>query len=374
MSYRLLLPLVVAFAAPVETGFAARALAAETYRVSDPITHDNLTVYLLHGTSTPGPVPLTLSEALAKGAVTVHETGSVNQLQIENTGSEDIFVQAGDIVKGGRQDRVLTVSLIIQGNSGKVPIAAYCVEHGRWTSRGLEDAKRFATSDKAVPSRAAKMAMMAPAAPRQPQQPALGPRTGGNGPTDATEASARRALGLGQSAGPSRQSEVWASVAAVQDKLSRNLDTNVQAAASASSLQLTLENEKLAKARADYIAALKAKGESGDDIVGFAFAINGRLNSAEVYPSNGLFRKMWPKLLDASATEAIGEKNQQPSAAVPQPADVLAFLDTAEKGKASETRELIGKLVVEARDAPKAVYLETRQPSGAIVHRSYLAK
>ncbi len=55
--------------------------------------------------------------------------------------------------------------------------------------------------------------------------------------------------------------------------------------------------------------ALKAKGEAGDDIVGYVFAVNGKLNSADVYPSNGLFRKMWGKLLTASAIEAIGHRN-----------------------------------------------------------------
>ena len=40
--------------------------------------HENLAVYFLHGPSTPGPVPLTLAEALAKGKVRVIETGNVN--------------------------------------------------------------------------------------------------------------------------------------------------------------------------------------------------------------------------------------------------------------------------------------------------------
>ena len=55
--------------------------------------------------------------------------------------------------------------------------------------------------------------------------------------------------------------------------------------------------------------ALEQAGEKDDDVVGYVFAVNGKLNSADVYPSNGLFRKMWPKLLQASVTEAIGEKN-----------------------------------------------------------------
>ena len=45
--------------------------------------------------------------------------GRVNELQIENTGVEQVFIQAGDIVKGGKQDRVLTVSFLLPANSGR---------------------------------------------------------------------------------------------------------------------------------------------------------------------------------------------------------------------------------------------------------------
>jgi len=59
---------------------------------------------------------------------------SVNALTVENTGKDEVFVQAGDIVKGGQQDRVLSVDLLLPPRSGEVTIAAFCVEHGRWHS------------------------------------------------------------------------------------------------------------------------------------------------------------------------------------------------------------------------------------------------
>ena len=109
---------------------------ADDYRVSGPVVHENLAIYLIHGKSAPGTVPLTLDEALAKRVVKVHETGNVNQLQIENLGSEEVFVQSGDIVKGGQQDRVLSVSLVLPPKSGRINIASFCVEQGRWSARG----------------------------------------------------------------------------------------------------------------------------------------------------------------------------------------------------------------------------------------------
>ena len=145
--------------------FGATLFAADAARVSGPIVHDNLAIYLVHGAATGGAVPLTLQEAMAKGTVKVHETGSVNELTVENVGSDEVFVQAGDIVKGGRQDRVLSVDLLLPPRSGQVSIAAFCVEHGRWSGRGKEDRRQFASAAAAMPSRKAKVAMRAYVAP-----------------------------------------------------------------------------------------------------------------------------------------------------------------------------------------------------------------
>jgi len=352
------------------TALAASSLAflslgstprADEYRVSGPVVHDNLAIYLVHGKSAAGPVPLTLTEALAKSAVKVHETGNVNELHIENLGNDEVFVQAGDIVKGGQQDRVLTVSLILPQKSGRIPIASFCVEQGRWSARGKEDVKTFATASAVVPSRKAKIAMRAPVA-APPVDPA---------PVGHTRRSDIRAAYAGSDTS-SRQQEVWRSVRQVQDGLSSNLGTTVNAAASQSSLQLALENEKLKDAQAAYLSALQRAGEKESDVVGYVFAINGKLNSAEIYPSNGLFRKMWPKLLQASVTEAIGHKNAD-SDPTPSSDVAMAFLDEAAKGKASE-KPLPASVQLEVRDGDKALYFETRRASGAWVHRSYLAK
>ena len=151
-----------ATAAALGSALPMRRAATGDYRVSGPFVHDNLAIYLVHGTADTGPVPLTLQEALAKGSVRVHETGNVNQLDIENLAGEEVFVQSGDIVKGGQQDRVLMVSLLLPPRSGRVAIASFCVEQGRWSARGKEDVKTFASAASALPSRKAKMAIKAP--------------------------------------------------------------------------------------------------------------------------------------------------------------------------------------------------------------------
>ena len=116
MRYRAFLHLVASVL--VSLPFVASAFADAGIQVSGPIVHDNLAIYLVHGSGGGGGVPLTLQEALAKGVVKVHETGSVNALTVENTGKDEVFVQAGDIVKGGQQDRVLSVDLLLPPRSG----------------------------------------------------------------------------------------------------------------------------------------------------------------------------------------------------------------------------------------------------------------
>ncbi len=336
-----------ATAAALWLGFADAAAATGDYRVSGPFVHDNLAIYLVHGTAAPGPVPLTLQEALAKGSVRVHETGNVNQLDIENLAGEEVFVQSGDIVKGGQQDRVLMVSLLLPPRSGRVAIASFCVEQGRWSARGKEDVKTFASAASALPSRKAKMAIKAP--------------------TPVAEEAAGRRASTGN-----RQQAVWESVASVQQQLTRSLGASVAAPQSRSSLQLSLENAKLKDAQAGYLTALRPVGEKEDDVIGYVFAINGKLNSAEIYPSNALFRKMWAKLLDANATEAIGEKTA--GGAAPPSIDVVtAFLAASERGEKSE-KQLPNEVRLETRDSEGALYLETRRRDGGWVHRSYLAK
>ncbi|MEQ1713626.1 MAG: DUF6569 family protein, partial [Hyphomicrobium sp.] len=393
--------------ATAETGSAT---AAPAERISGPHVHENLAIYFVHGPSAPGAVPLTLAEALDNAAVEVRETGTVNTLEIENTSDHDVYIQSGDIVKGGKQDRVLTMSLLLPPKSGRVPIGSFCVEQGRWAARGKEDVKAFTSAREAMPSREAKLAMNRPkVAPAPLPVAGRGPVQQGRVPSYTEQQTANAAQQRGDTlsgaaqqrgdtlsgaaqqrgdtlsgaaqqrgdyaSGSSRQSDVWAEVAKTQAKLAAGLTTaSVAAPESKSSLQLTLEHQKLKEARAAYLAALSGAAKAEGDIVGYVFAVNGKLNSADIYPSNGLFQKMWPKLLNASITEAIGERSaSEAKAAAPVPTAVQTFLDAAEKGKSQENA--FGKLMKqEIREADAALYVEARKASGGFVHRNYIAK
>ena len=336
------------------------AVAGDGVNLSGPIVHANLAVYLVHGANAEGAVPISLQEALAGGQVKVLETGSVNELTVENVGDNEVFVQAGDIVKGGQQDRVLSLDLLLPPHSGKVSLAAFCVEAGRWTARGAEDAKEFSAAMASMPSPEANRAMRlyAMSAPSALPVAQLSP--------------VLSSANLGAAAMAERQAQIWANVQKTQDRLSHSLGAAVAAPASPSSLELSLENDRLKAVQAEYTGALQNAGETGDDVVGYVFAVNGKIVGGDSYRSNALFRKMWPKLLTAAVTEAIAEKDA-PGAAAPSLAAVHDFLAAAERAPQS-VRKLNASVSLATRDGDGALYAETQRGDGAWVHRNYLAK
>src|SRR5216684_8131386 len=131
----------------------------DEYRLEGPFTQGNLTVFLVHGKDKiKGQTFITLQEALVQKKVIVRETREVNELSIENLSSEEVYVQSGDIVKGGQQDRMLVVDLILPPRSGKIPISAFCVENGRWSQRGSEQVTTFTSSSNVIAGRDLKLA------------------------------------------------------------------------------------------------------------------------------------------------------------------------------------------------------------------------
>ena len=289
-------------------GFAFTVSTAEAKvgTLSGPFTHNNLQVFLVHGdTQLEERRYATLSEALEKDFVVVKETGNVQELTIENRSKTvTVFLNAGDIVKGGRQDRTVRDDLILPPQSGPVPFEAFCVEHGRWTRRGDESPTAFSANTKALSSRKEKLAA----------------RYG------------------------SSQSEVWSGVAEQQLKLNENVSrmagksVDLRSPTSESSLQLTLENKDLNTVKGKYLDKLHRLLDGKTDVLGFVYVINGEINTAEVYNNKTLFRALWPKLLDAAVTEAITECNTDRPFRQVQPGEVKAFFETALSGSVSDRR------------------------------------
>lgn len=124
-------------------------------KISGPFTYSNLSIFLIHGKdSITNRQFLTLNEALEQKKIIVHETSNVNMLAVENTSDDvEIFIQSGDIVKGGRQDRLISHDMLVPKKSGKMPIPSFCVEAGRWSQRGEESSVNFASTLSHCPPR-----------------------------------------------------------------------------------------------------------------------------------------------------------------------------------------------------------------------------
>jgi len=304
------------------------------YKVTGPQTHENLAVFLIHGPSRSTRQLLTLQEAIAQKKVVVYETRNVNQLAIENVSDDDVFIESGDIVKGGQQDRTLKDDFILPTKSGKVEISSFCVEHGRWTQRGHESAATFGSANDMVATKELKMAVRVQA----------------------------------------DQAKVWNQVAEAQAKLSASAGAPARAAASPTSFAMTMQTEVVQKSTGGYIRNLAGLIDGKNDVVGYAFAINGKINSAEIYASHELFAKLWPKLLKASAVEAVSEYQPKAKFTSATIGMVTATLKDGESGQAS-ARELNARTKVEKKETPKTVLFETRdRASDAWLHRTYLSK
>lgn len=60
-------------------------------------------------------------------------SGTVNTLVAANNSTDTIFIMAGEVVKGGKQDRVIGQDIVLLPGE-EVNLSAFCVEASRWTT------------------------------------------------------------------------------------------------------------------------------------------------------------------------------------------------------------------------------------------------
>ena len=270
------------------------------FEILGPFTHHNLALYLVKGKDVIRKTKfVTLEQALKDEKVIIGETGNVRNLVISSTYDEEyVFIQAGDIVRGGKQDRTLSTDLIVPPGAKKMPLQSFCVESGRWQARGTEKVDKFSMSTNQVASRELRVANRYSRSQR----------------------------------------EVWDNVAGLQEKLANNVGKSVQSPVSSSSLELTLGNKDVKRHSEEYVKALIDIIKGRKHIVGFVFAINGQLNTAEVYGSEELFSQLWPKLLRTAAVEAFAELKKDEHIKAPSAKAAAAFLEYPEKSQVQRNR------------------------------------
>jgi hypothetical protein len=258
--------------------------------VLPPVTKGNLSIFPVVGGAENGTVHLlTLDEGVRSGEVVVTEAGSirglvrpgsptprqsgaeVNRLVLINNSDHPLLLLAGEVVTGGKQDRVIGVDRIVPPKSGPIDLSVFCVEPGRWV----------ASSDH-FGSMKSQMAQ----------------------PSVRTPAMADR-----------NQQKVWAEVGSALAGMAAAVPQarpNMQASTSyAKAMQNPDVEKKVESVAADYDGMLRELKKEGAK--GVVVAINGRILWADVFASTDLLEKYWQKLIRSYAADSLttaSEKGQ----------------------------------------------------------------
>ncbi len=274
------------------TGLAPAGEVAENYhyKVLAAIRHGNLSVFpvvaaISHDTQD----FITLDEGLKSGDVVLSESGNltplvrprhdgvvraprvgaqVNQLVLVNNSKRPLILLAGEIVTGGKQDRVIGKDRLVPAQSDPIDVGVFCVEPGRWTGPK--------SSFDAVGGGMA--------------QPAL----------------REKAMAAKD------QAQVWSEVRKSQAQMAATLTAPVAAQVQGtSSYAKVMENDEV-KQKVDAVAApiqhdyqSLIKQLRDRNAVGVVVAVNGEIVWADVFASTSLLEKYWPKLVRSYAAEAI---------------------------------------------------------------------
>ncbi|MFC2136758.1 ARPP-1 family domain-containing protein [Bacteroidota bacterium] len=280
------------------SGSDQESKALKAYTIENSVKYKNIEIFMVSGiTQTDKYKYVTLQHALEEGLLLVYETSQVNELKITNNSDDAVYIIAGDIVKGGKQDRTFANDMILPPKIKDVPIESFCVESGRWQQRGVEEDAYFSASYEILPS------------------------------ADLKIATKHR----------KNQNEVWDKVAEQQGKLKDNIsymmdeEVEVVDKDSPSSLQLTLENKELNKIRDDYQKPFQSLLSEFNNSMGYAYAINGELKGIEIFNNKQLFIDLWEKLLKAMIVEAISELDTNTLNDINK-RDIFEFASRCEKG------------------------------------------
>jgi hypothetical protein len=198
-----------------------------------------------------------LEEALKQKKVRIVEDeqsgGEVNQLYIENISKDTVFVMAGEVVKGGKQDRVISDDRVLEPKSGKVPIEVYCVEQNRWTYKSDRNFSQYHS---------------------------------------LSSNSVRKSAAVSKD-----QSEVWEKVADVTTKQNAHTNTGTYTALTNS----TTLNTELAAYLKFYTAAFAKL----PNCVGFVGVSGDKIIGCDIFADNDMLKKQLKNLLQSYSTEAI---------------------------------------------------------------------
>lgn len=284
-------------------------LGNAVFNIAEPISYKNLQIFPIRGTfNITERTYIALEEAMEKKYVDVVETEQVNELKLNNTSDQYIFLHSGDIVKGGKQDRTIQYDVIIPPKEKNIPIASFCVERGRWNQRvdahgNAERTEGFSASKYNVSSRKMKVA-------------------------------AKK---------ESDQGKMWMEVSKQQEKIVSNVKGNYDTTFflsnnSPSSMLLTLEDSTITELRKRYKENLSSLLNM-PDIVGLAYAVNGEVYGIDLFNS-GVFLSLREKMIDGFIVEAVADQDSSNF----EPASVGDVLNLLKKPNGKPTEVNVHKV------------------------------
>jgi hypothetical protein len=307
---------------------AGEAIQSPGYKVLDPIRHDNLTVFpVVAAKSYPTGEFLTLDEGLRSGEVVVTERGSVqgllrrhptpgvhsgsgdvNRLVLVNNSKRPLLLLAGEVVSGGKQDRVIGKDRIVPAESDPVDLSVFCVEPGRWVATSEHFGASGAMYGGAVndPKAPAPMAIMV--------QPSV------------------RAKAMGDK----NQQEVWNAVNKQKEQvvmLTAPAPAAQSEVARSSSYARVMENSEVRKQVEAVAKPIEQNYQSlihqlrDRNAVGVVVAVNGRVIWADIFASTDLLAKYWPKLVRSYASEAVVTRAKDEDVSVQKAQQFLADME-----------------------------------------------
>jgi hypothetical protein len=261
---------------------------------------------------------ITLDQGLQSGTVTITELGAdghtrnlrpgeqaddnaeVNKLSITNRSGKLLVLIAGEILSGGKQDRIVGSDRIVKPDNSPMPLDVFCVEHGRWSGGPAFGQSRVATGSVIADgsSRGRSSSGAAGTVNIVTQSGTAATEADRLGET-VTSRSVMALPSIRERAQAKKsQSEVWTKVGETADSAGVSLSTGA--------LAKVYEDKTVTRDLDQYEGALRAE-VAGKNVVGVIVVINGRPLSADVFASAALFQSYWPKLLKSYALEAMSQ-------------------------------------------------------------------
>jgi hypothetical protein len=230
----------------------------------------------------------------------------VNSLVLVNNSERPLILLAGEIVTGGKQDRVVGKDRIVPAESDPIDLGVFCVEPHRW----VEKSANFDTHASVMAQPSVRKKAMAEKNQEQvwaevgkaKNQMADNLRAAA-APPPATGSGSGAGTGAGQFGAPnahvlSRSETVEVTAAAAQVD-----STSSYAEARANKVvekQIESITEPMQKSYESLIKQLR-----NQNAVGVVVAVKGRIVWADLFASTTLLSKYWPKLLQSYAAEAL---------------------------------------------------------------------